>query len=130
MIRRHLNAVPDGIRAIRACLLAACAAVLFGSYAAGNSAWRKVADLRTGGQPKEVALAGPAVERIMLRCVEGTVIINTVAVKFGAETRLVPVARRLAAGEAHVIELEPNKTATGLRISDAAKGRYEVLVQP
>lgn len=107
------------------------ATVLAGVAARANApAWRLVATLSTGGEPKTVALSGAPIARVRVRCVEGGAIINTVSVLEGEAKNTFAVARRLAPGEEHVIELNPPRNATALRISDAARGRYEVYVAP
>lgn len=97
---------------------------------ANSDAGRLVATLSTGGEAKTVALSGAPVARVRVRCVEGAAIINTVSVLEGEAKATFQVARRLAAGEEHIIELNPPRNATALRISDAARGRYEVYVAP
>ena len=108
------------------------AAVLAYAVAASGQgmAWRRVAELTTGGEAKSVALNGAPIARLRLRCVEGAAIINAVAVLEGEARTTFTVARRLASGDEHVIELGAPRNATALRISDAARGRYEVYVNP
>lgn len=105
-------------------------AFLVSDAMAGDPKWRQVAELQTGGEAKEVTLTGVPIERIMIRCVDGSVIINTVVVRVGEAKKSITVARRIPVHEQHVIELNERQSATGLRISDAARGRYEVFVDP
>ena len=107
------------------------AALAFAVAASGQDiTWRRVAELTTGGEAKSIALNGAPIARVRLRCVEGAAIINAVTVLEGETRTTVTVARRLASGEEWVIELGAPRNATALRISDAARGRYEVYVNP
>ena len=96
---------------------------------ASETRWQRVAELTTGGQAKEVPLTGDPISRIRILCVEGTVIINSVVLRENGNMQSYTVARRLTSGAEHVLEVGDARSATGLRISDAAKGRYEVFVQ-
>jgi len=96
---------------------------------AAETRWQRVAELATGGQAKEVALTGEPISRIRILCVEGVVIINSIVLRDDGNTQSYTVARRLPAGAEHILEVGDTRPATGLRISDAAKGRYEVFVQ-
>lgn len=115
----------------RSLLAVFAATVLAGVAAQANApAWRLVATLSTGGEPKTVALNGAPIAWVRVRCVEGAAIVNTLSVLEGKAKATFQIARRLASGEEHVIELNPPRNATALRISDAARGRYEVYVAP
>jgi len=93
-------------------------------------AWRRVAELTTGGEAKSVPLNGAPIERLRFRCIEGAAIINAVTVLEGETRTTLAIARRLASGEEHIVELGAIRKATVLRVSDAARGRYEIYVAP
>lgn len=90
--------------------------------------WTHISGLDAGGGAKEVAVNRRA-DAFRIRCTSGTVIINTVVVRDGAQRQSITVARRLQAGEHADIELGGTENVSGLRISDSGRGRYDVLVR-
>ena len=105
-------------------------ALLLGTTAAGEPVWRKVAEFKTGGMAKEVALSAAPIHRVMIRCVEGSVIVNTITIRGNGSREPIAVARQLRVNEEYILELNAAHPVVGLRISDAAHGRYEVYVSP
>jgi hypothetical protein len=105
--------------------IAAAVACAIGPSA--EAAWQRVAQLQAVGGPKEVAVNRP-VSRCLIKCVNGTVIINTVVIREGANKTPFTVAKSLAKGQQHIIELGSNRQVTGCRISDGGGGTYEIHV--
>ncbi|MCE9614361.1 MAG: hypothetical protein K8T26_08795 [Lentisphaerae bacterium] len=101
---------------------------LVAGMAQAKSDWHKVADLTTGGDAKEVAV-NREVSKVRIVSESGTVVINTVVVRVGAQKTPHTVGARLAEKEDREIELGSKQNITGLRISDSGKGTYSVYVK-
>jgi len=101
----------------------------FALTAAGALAgdWHNCGEYRTGGGAKEVPARYQNVRRVEVRCIEGGVNIQTLWVRNGGQKKENRVARSLARGDSHVIELG-GQDVTGFRISDGGNGRYRVSV--
>lgn len=108
--------------------LAMAAVVLMSAATAQAGEWRKKADLTAGGDGKEVKV-GVNIKDIMIRCMEGSVVINTVWERQGEKKTQHKVTRTLNKGEDHIIKLGESRMVTGLRIGDGGKGTYRVFVR-
>lgn len=89
--------------------------VLAGSFQAGSAV---ECGIPTSKKIKKVRLVGTA----------GSVAVNTVVLREGSAKTPFPLSRRLAPGETAEIDLGGARQATGLRISAAGKGSYNVYV--
>jgi hypothetical protein len=110
----------------------AVACVAFAILGAGTSAeaksrWHRVADLKAGGDAKEVSVDRRC-SSVLIRCTEGAVVINTIVVREGGNKTPVPVTTRINKGEDKIVEFG-EKNVSGLRISDDGDGTYIVFVQ-
>ncbi|MBI3985409.1 MAG: hypothetical protein HY343_00685 [Lentisphaerae bacterium] len=90
--------------------------------------WTKAADLQAGTGAKDVAYSG-TISAVKIKCVEGSVSINTIVVRQGGDKTAVPVTAQLRAGDEREIAMTNAVQATGLRISDDGNGKYEVYVK-
>lgn len=106
------------------CLMSFCA--MFAATA--EKAGVKVAELNAGGQAKEIAV-NQQVSKVVIKCTEGSVIINTVVVRDGGKTTPHTVGRRLEKGEEQQITVGKEVNCSGLRISDDGRGTYVVRVR-
>lgn len=88
----------------------------------------KVAELTAGGDAKEVAVDQP-VSKVVIKCIEGSVIINTVVVRNGGESTPHKVGARINKDEVQQITVGNRVPCTGLRISDDGNGKYVVRVK-
>jgi len=109
-------------------LLAAVVALACCGVAQAGDDWDRVASLTAGGDAKEVAINKGA-KHILIKVKEGEVVINTVVVREGGNKTPYTVARKIAAGDHHIIDLPAKIMVSGLRISDAGRGAYEVHVR-
>ena len=96
--------------------------------ATAEKAGVKVAELNAGGQAKEIAV-NQQVSKVVIKCTEGSVIINTVVVRDGGKTTPHTVGRRLEKGEEQQITVGKEVNCSGLRISDDGRGTYVVRVR-
>ena len=103
------------------CILACVQSAFCGS-------WDRVAQLQGAGGAKEVPV-NKGISSIRIRCSEGSVTINTVVIREGGRKSPMAVARNLAVGQEHVLNLGSVRMVTGLRISDGGGGTYEVFVE-
>jgi len=106
-------------------------ALLAGLIFAGQSwakSWKPLADLRSGGKAKEVAIT-QKISFVQILVLEGNVIINTIVVRRGSQKKPHTVARKFGPNEAYTLKLSAPGQVTGLRISDGGKGRYLVQYQ-
>jgi hypothetical protein len=108
--------------------LAVAASVILGAATAQAGDWRKKAELTAGGDGKEVKV-GVNIKDIMIRCMEGSVVINTVWERQGDKKIQHKVTRTLNKGEDHIIRLGESRMVTGLRIGDGGRGTYRVFVR-
>lgn len=116
-------------RRMKAWAMAAVAiAVLFLTVSAQAGDWRKKADLFSGGGGKEVTVDAN-IKAVKIRCLDGSVIINTIWVREGGRKTQHKVTRRLEKGEEHILHLDTTRYVTGLRIGDDARGKYRVWVK-
>ena len=106
----------------------AAAAMVLSVATAQAGEWRKKAELTAGGDGKEVTV-GVNIKDIMIRCTEGSVIINTVWERQGDKKTQHKVTRTLSKGEEHILKLGESRMVTGLRIGDGGKGTYRVFVR-
>jgi hypothetical protein len=90
--------------------------------------WRRVADLKAGGGPKDVKVTG-SVSRILLRCDSGAVTVNTLFVVEKDRKTPLPVTTEFKEGDARVIDLQQNVSVSALRVTDAGGGSYSVHVK-
>ena len=89
--------------------------------------WTPVARLTAGGGVKEVPLQCAA-QRCLIRCIDGSIIVNTVVAREGGSSSPFRVGRRFALGEEQIVDFGSVRELTGLRISDDGQGVYEILV--
>lgn len=98
-----------------------------GTTAEAKSRWHRVADLKAGGDAKEVAV-DRSIGGVLIRCTEGTVIINTIVLRSGGSKNPIAVSARINKGEDRIVEFG-EQNVSGLRISDDGGGTYIVFVQ-
>lgn len=87
-----------------------------------------VGTLTAGGDAKEVAVSQP-VSKVVIKCTEGSIVINTVAVRDGGNVTKHSVGSRINKDEVQQITVGDKVNCTGLRISDDGRGTYEVRVK-
>ena len=104
------------------------AAVVMSAATVQAGEWRKKAELTAGGDGKEVAV-GVNIKDVMIRCMEGSVVINTIWERNGGQKTQHKVTRTLNKGEDHILKLGESRMVTGLRIGDGGKGTYRVFVR-
>lgn len=100
----------------------------FAGTAQAKEKWHRVADLKAGGDAKEVAV-NRQISTVLIRCTEGTVIINTIVIRDGGNKAPFPVTARINQGEDKTIEVGNERNCSGIRISDDGKGSYVVFVR-
>lgn len=102
---------------------------LAGAVAApAGTHWSKLADLKAGGDGKEVSV-NRAVTRCRITCTEGSVIINTLVVREGGKKTPIKVVSRIPKGESREIRVADRPlNVSGFRIGDDGRGRYIVEV--
>jgi hypothetical protein len=88
----------------------------------------KVAELTAGGDAKEVEV-NQQISKVLIKCTEGSVIINTVVVRDGGNKTPFTVGTRLNQGEEQQVTVGNNVNCSGLRISDDGRGKYVVRVK-
>ncbi len=90
--------------------------------------WDKVVTLNAGGDTKEVTI-NRDISAVRLVWESGTVSIQTVVVRQGAEKTPYTVAGRLEDKAPKEVRLPAKSQVTGLRISDGGRGTYAVYVK-
>jgi hypothetical protein len=88
----------------------------------------KVATLTAGGDAKEVAV-NQQISKVVIKCIDGSVIINTVVVRDGGNKTPHSVGAKLNQGEEQQITVGNQVNCSGLRISDDGRGQYVVRVK-
>ena len=109
-------------------LSALVVAVLMSMSVYADKAGVKVATLTAGGDAKEVAV-NQQVSKVLIKCTEGSIIINTVAVRDGGNVTKHTVGARINKDEVQQITVGEKVNCSGLRISDDGRGQYEVRVK-
>jgi hypothetical protein len=88
----------------------------------------KVGEFQAGGDAKEMAV-NQQVSKVIIKCTDGSVIINTVVVRDGGNKTPHSVGARLNKGDTQQISVGDKVNCSGLRISDAGTGTYVVRVK-
>lgn len=110
-------------------LRTALAVLLLTSFSAlAGSGWHKVAELDAGGDGKEVSVNRDC-SVCLIKCEEGSVIINTVVIREGGKKTPKTVGKRLNKGDSEQVPFGDKINVTGLRIGDDGRGHYEVYVK-
>jgi hypothetical protein len=103
-------------------------AVLMSMSVYADKAGVKVATLTAGGDAKEVSV-DQQISKVLIKCIDGNVIINTVAVRDGGNVTKHSVGAKINKGEVQQITVGEKVNCSGLRISDDGRGQYEVRVK-
>jgi hypothetical protein len=90
--------------------------------------WTAVGDATASGDAKEFPF-DRTISKIKIRVMDGSVGITTVVLREGGRTTPFRVSAQFAKDQEHIIDLNGEKNATGLRISDSGRGRYAVSVK-
>lgn len=91
--------------------------------------WKKVGDkIQASGPAKELTF-DREISKFQISVDEGTVIINSVWVRNGAERFEIRVGRAFSKGDKQDIEIGPKQKATGLRLGHSGGGTYNVWVK-
>ncbi len=96
--------------------------------AEAKSRWHPVGNFKAGGDGKEVTVERQ-ISAILIRCTEGSVIINTIVLREGGNKNPIAVTARLNAGEDKIVDIGGARMVNGLRVGDDGKGTYTVFVK-
>lgn len=99
------------------------------SASAESKTWHDVGSFNVSkSEAVELSINRPSVTLIRIVCTEGSVIINTVVVREGANKTPHTIGKRIEKDNYELIRMEETK-ATGLRISHDGRGSYKVQVR-
>ena len=90
--------------------------------------WHKIGIFTANGDAKEMAVNRNC-SVCLIKVTDGSVIINTVAVREGDKATHIKVGRRIEKGDQAEVQVGDKLYVTGFRMSDDGKGTYIVYVK-
>ncbi len=91
--------------------------------------WHKVEEISADGKNAREVAVNRRTSAVRIKCIEGSVIINTIVRRDGGNKQSYTVGQRLNKDESRTIEFGDKVNVSGFRISEDGRGRYRIEVK-